>query len=128
MPIYKECENKQCNNTIKTYPSRIKRGEDRFCSHKCGNHSRGRSGEQNGNWRGGRFISNGYVYLRYNGGYRAEHDILIEQSIGRKLKKGEEVHHINGVKTDNRLENLQLVTKSEHAKLHYDHKSHRFKA
>lgn len=46
------------------------------------------------------------------------HRYLMEQRIGRELERGEVVHHINGDKRDNRLENLQLMTNSEHMKLH----------
>ena len=116
MRIQKNCEN--CGKEFTTRTSETKRGYGKFCSRLCGNPSRGKSGEQNANWRGGRFKSNGYIYIRHNGGYRGEHDLIIEKHIGRSLTPGEEVHHINGIKDDNRLENLELTTKSEHAKLH----------
>ena len=74
----------------------------------------------------------GYVYVYKpthphcsSDGYVMEHRLVMENSIGRYLKKDEAVHHINRDRKDNSLENLQLMTRSEHAKLHAEmkHKS-----
>lgn len=51
-------------------------------------------------------------------GYIMEHDLVMECYIGRWLKEDEVVHHINKKRNDNRIENLKLMTKSEHSRLH----------
>lgn len=49
---------------------------------------------------------------------RSVHVVIMEKHIGRKLFYSECVHHIDQCKTNNDLSNLQLMTKSEHNKLH----------
>ncbi len=79
-------------------------------------------GDKHYNWRGGRYIDKkGYVMIinphRLEEGepHRVrEHRYIMEQHLGRKLKRTDQVHHINGIKSDNRIENLQLVTHTHH--------------
>lgn len=77
------------------------------------------------NWKGGKRINyQGYIViykqdhpLANNTGYVLEHRWIVEQNIGRYLEPWEDVHHKNGNKLDNRLENLQLMTHGEHMRL-----------
>lgn len=60
---------------------------------------------------GSKHYKHGYVYIHTPRGWMFEHQYVMSEFIGRPLVEGEKVHHINGIKDDNRLENLQLWTK-----------------
>lgn len=83
-----------------------------------------RSGEGHPNWKGGRLLVGGYLYLyrpehplATRGGYVLEHRLVAEAKLGRPLTRDEVVHHRNGVRADNRPENLEVFqTNAEHLK------------
>lgn len=72
-------------------------------------------GERNGRWKGGKNKhAAGYIYVTPEPNvYILEHRYVMEQHLGRKLVKGETVHHKNGIRDDNRLDNLELWSTSQ---------------
>ena len=70
-------------------------------------------------------INRGYIMVvskghprASSGGYVRQCVLIMEKYLGRYLNTNEHVHHVNSVRIDDRIENLIIVTNSEHAKLY----------
>jgi hypothetical protein len=90
----------------------------KYCSRLCC--SRGvakSSAKKRGDLQRGKIKSTGRGYTSLYG--VRMHRVLVEELLGRKLVEGEVVHHIDGNHKNNHISNLQLMTSSEHSKLHH---------
>lgn len=131
-----ECPN--CGALFVARSTQTEGGRAPYCSQSCAsshvprtekwnrniaNAQRGRrvlNGEDHPSYKGGLSrTSDGYIKISAgaNAG-RMQHTVLMEEKIGRRIKPNEVVHHRNHIKSDNRLENLQLMTRAEHLRHH----------
>lgn len=82
-----------------------------YCSKQCANQLISRVHRENGATT---VAASGYVMERTASSvWELQHRVVLERHLGRSLQKFENVHHINGIRSDNRLENLELWTKPQ---------------
>jgi len=128
----------KCGKEFKAQPHRIKEGKDKYCSKGCGykyrtrpkglnykKHKENPTSFKKGNisWNEGKgkgWIYEEYRYINVDGKKKREQRVIIENYTQRKLLPKEIVHHINQNKLDNRIENLKVMSLSNHLKLHHN--------
>lgn len=108
--------NKQCEVCGKSFHPR--KASSRFCSRPClwktnGGHNR----KPETWWINQKGYIEGRVWINGMQIKVKKHRWIIEQHLGRKLSKHDDVHHKNGIKTDNRIENLEVISHSDHSRL-----------
>ena len=118
----------ECEKIQYKFPCYVKDRTHNFCCRKCKHtyDSKNLNGKNNPSWKGGRIkVIGGYIRVSApkhpncdSMGYVLEHRLLIEKKIGRYLTSKEIIHHINGNTSDNKIENLQIVTRAEHNRIH----------
>lgn len=108
----------ECGNLHEVYGSVLRNGDTRSCGCLNDETRRNRKRDKHPCWKGGRYQeSSGYIRILDSdhphadkSGYVLEHLAVMSESLGRALFEGETVHHKNGIKDDNRLENLEFRT------------------
>jgi hypothetical protein len=101
---------------------RFKRGHNRKGKQSP---MKGHFGEKHSSWKGGKFRDLGYIYVNRRDhhfankrGYVKEHRLVWEQYNKAMLLPWADVHHINEIRDDNRIENLRAMMKKQHGILH----------
>lgn len=119
-----------CGKEFETYPSLASR--KKYCSKKCmlkyADFSTAQKGRKRvfknppSSWFKKIDVvkpdTKGYIRRRINGLMTREHRYVVEKHLGRKLLLEEVVHHIDGNKANNNIDNLEVMSKPEHDKLH----------
>ncbi len=98
-----------CGNVKSINGSCLRLGVSKSCGCLRREKAGQRSGPNSPNWRAAKYTDvHGYVSITHNKQRVKEHRVVMEKFLGRSLYADETVHHKNGVRSDNRIENLEL--------------------
>ena len=115
----KEAARRVCLQCGASFQAKVAHGRRQmYCSLKC--LGLAHRLENHPNWAGNRRVDAGGYRLAYAGSGRRvrEHRLVAAKMLGRPLRADETVHHKNGDKSDNRLENLEVLTSDRHTRSH----------
>lgn len=103
----------KCINCNKEFTKKYENAPQKFCCYKCFCDYKKKLPKK------ATLGKNGYKYVwMTDGSAKKEHIYIMENIIGRKLKKNECVHHKDGNRSNNDISNLMLMTRGEHSSLH----------
>jgi hypothetical protein len=107
---------KKCDNCQTIFYRFGDKKKYNFCSRKCSTEYM--VGDKSHSYKGGTITAQGYKAIKLNGKYRLEHRLIMEEHLGRKLEPGEQVHHVDGDKLNNSIENLDIIDIVDHGRMH----------
>ena len=113
-----------CNKHFEICNTNYKRGRGIYCSDEC--NKKRKHKQYNGRWNGGireaggytlihkNLVEDKYKYLAKINPYIPEHRIVASKKYNKILTKKDIIHHLNGVRNDNREENLIITNNKDH--------------
>ncbi len=111
----RELADRECAKCGKSF--RPLRATSAYCSVPCARSKNGGNNRKDGPtwWTNAKGYIEGRVWVDGKRVYVKQHRWIMEQHLGRPLLPDEDVHHKNGVKNDNRIENLELISHGDHS-------------